>query len=82
MKLQLEKASPEHGPALTALQHACTDALLAKGIRQWTYRNVTSAGSFYVLMCFWQIIQGLLLYKTNAMYAYRIAMHPDYQGRG
>jgi len=39
MKLLFHKASPQHAAPLTALQHVCTDALLAKGIRQWTYMS-------------------------------------------
>lgn len=39
MKLLFHKASPQHAVPLTALQHVCTDALLAKGVRQWTYMS-------------------------------------------
>lgn len=54
----IKKAGIADSKVVTELHHACTDALLAKGIPQWNYL------------------------QEHAYYAFRIAVHPDVQGRG
>ena len=88
MKLLFHKASPQHAAPLTALQHVCTDFLLAKGICQWTYMSkgdiLKELPFTYVLLSNHTVVASFCIkpYEKDTAYATRIAVHPDYQGAG
>lgn len=84
----IKKAGIADSKVVTELHHACTDALLAKGIPQWNYLQeqdiIRDIAFTYVLISNDEVIAAFCMkpYQEHAYYAFRIAVHPDVQGRG